>query len=54
MLHISLKLAEIANAQRQVEKAEMGYQWTLGELEKEVKKHSDDAVLYELWGLAND
>lgn len=54
VLHISLKIAQIAEHQSQPDKAELGYQWTLAELEKAVKNDSNDPDLYELWGLAND
>lgn len=54
MLHISLKIAQIAEFQSQPEKAEHGYQWTVKELEKQVKENQNDSVLYELMGLAND
>lgn len=54
VLHISLKIAQIAEYRMQPEKAEQGYLWTLAELHKTVKNNSNDSDLYELWGLAND
>lgn len=54
ILHISLKIAQIAESLLQQEKATQGYEWTIQQLEKEVEAHKNDADLYELLGLAND
>lgn len=54
LLHISLKIAQIADNQGLAEKADLGYTWTLGELKRKLKDKTEDPDGYEIWGLAND
>ncbi|KAM7354543.1 tetratricopeptide repeat domain 19 isoform 2-T3 [Cochliomyia hominivorax] len=52
ILHISSKLAHIADLQGDLEKAKSGFIWTLGKLEECLK--SDDVELKELWALTTN
>lgn len=54
VLHISLKLAQIAQHLSQPKKAELGFQWVLEGVEEEMKNDANNQDFYELWGLAND
>lgn len=54
MLHISAKIARIASAQKNNEKAEQGFAWSLDGIRKKVKADSNDRDLYELLGLVQD
>ncbi|KAI8124867.1 mitochondrial, Tetratricopeptide repeat protein 19 like protein [Lucilia cuprina] len=54
ILHISSKLAHIAQLQGDIEKAKTGFVWTLSKIEECRKKMPDDIDVKELWGLTTN
>lgn len=54
VLHISLKIAQIAEYTSMFDKANQGYQWVLENLERKYKKETEDKDLYELIALASN
>lgn len=54
ILHLGLKVAEIAESEGKLEKAEQGYVWALGKLESKISSTPDPKDLIMLYGLAND
>lgn len=46
MIHISLKLARISHLKAEEEKAELGYQWCLENIEKHKNESNDMQLLY--------
>lgn len=49
-----MKVAEIAECQDNLDKAEQGYIWALNRLESKIKSTPDPTDLTTLYGLAND
>lgn len=54
MLHISAKIAHIAQLQGHLDKAVQGFEWTLAKLEENMKKFSEDKEMLELWGITKN
>lgn len=54
MLHISSKIAHMHSLQLDFAKAEQGFVWTLGEIEKQTERLRTDDDLQELMGLTKD
>lgn len=54
MLHINSKISHMAAVQGNLEKALLGFQWTMDKLESKRKVQPEDQDLLELWGLTKD
>lgn len=54
MLHISSKIAHIAQLQGHLDKAVQGFEWTLAKLEENLKKAGEDPEIRELWGITKN
>lgn len=54
MLHISSKIAHIAQLQGHLDKALQGFEWTLAKLEENLKKVGEDKEIRELWGITKN
>ncbi|XP_065355718.1 tetratricopeptide repeat protein 19 homolog, mitochondrial isoform X2 [Calliphora vicina] len=54
ILHISSKLAHIAQLQGDIEKAKTGFIWTLGKIEECKNNMPDDIDVKELWALTTN
>uniref|UniRef100_A0A2M4BRW1 Putative tetratricopeptide repeat protein 19 log mitochondrial n=1 Tax=Anopheles marajoara TaxID=58244 RepID=A0A2M4BRW1_9DIPT len=56
MLHISSKIAHLAQLQGHFDKAAQGFEWTLAKLEEQLKQIGDENVreLRELWGITKN
>lgn len=54
MLHISSKVAHIAQLQGHIDKALQGFEWTIAKLEDKLKKVEEDQELRELWGITKN
>lgn len=54
VLHISSKLAHIAELKGEIEKAKLGFNWTLAKIEECRKRMPDDMDVKELWGLTTN
>ncbi|XP_062552573.1 tetratricopeptide repeat protein 19 homolog, mitochondrial [Armigeres subalbatus] len=54
MLHISSKIAHIAQLQGHLDKAIQGFEWTIAKLEDNLKKAGDDKEIMELWGITKN
>lgn len=54
MLHISSKIAHIAQLQGHLDKAVQGFEWTLAKLEENLKKVGEDKEILELWGITKN
>ncbi|XP_058984064.1 tetratricopeptide repeat protein 19 homolog, mitochondrial isoform X2 [Musca domestica] len=52
VIHISLKLANIAHHLGKVEKSMLGFNWTLPKIEKRAESNPDDVEIKEIFGLA--
>lgn len=54
MLHISSKIAHIAQLQGHLDKAMQGFEWTIAKLEENLKKAGEDKEIRELWGITKN
>ncbi|XP_050077983.1 tetratricopeptide repeat protein 19 homolog, mitochondrial [Anopheles maculipalpis] len=56
MLHISSKIAHLAQLQGHLDKAAQGFEWTLAKLEEKLKQLGDDngKEIRELWGITKN
>ncbi|XP_065083788.1 tetratricopeptide repeat protein 19 homolog, mitochondrial [Ochlerotatus camptorhynchus] len=54
MLHISSKIAHIAQLQGHLDKAVQGFEWTIAKLEENLKKVGEDKEILELWGITKN
>lgn len=54
MLHISSKIAHIAQLQGHLDKAIQGFEWTIAKLEENMKKAGEDKEIMELWGITKN
>lgn len=54
MLHISSKIAHIAQLQGHLDKAVQGFEWTIAKLEESLKKVEEDKEILELWGITKN
>uniref|UniRef100_A0A182K1A1 MalT-like TPR region domain-containing protein n=1 Tax=Anopheles christyi TaxID=43041 RepID=A0A182K1A1_9DIPT len=56
MLHISSKVAHLAQLQGHLDKAAQGFEWTLAKLEEKLKQLGDDngKEIRELWGITKN
>lgn len=54
MLHISAKIAHMAEQSGNLDKAKQGFEWTLKKLEERLKEAEDDPHLLELWGMTKN
>lgn len=54
VLHISSKVAHIAQLEGQIDKALQGFNWTLLKLEEKLKQLPTDEEIRELWGLTKN
>lgn len=54
LLHISAKIAHMAEQAGQLEKAKQGFEWVIKKLEERMKVTQDDPQLKELWGLTKN
>lgn len=54
MLHISSKIAHIAQLQGHLDKAMLGFEWTIAKLEENLKRVGEDKEILELWGITKN
>lgn len=54
LLHISAKIAHMAEQAGQLDKAKQGFEWVINKLEERMKTAKDDPNLKELWGLTKN
>lgn len=54
ILHISSKIAHMAQLQGELEKALQGFTWTLKKIEENIKKMPEDKDIQELFGLTKN
>ncbi|XP_055597851.1 tetratricopeptide repeat protein 19 homolog, mitochondrial [Uranotaenia lowii] len=54
MLHISSKISHIAQLQGHLDKALIGFEWTLKKLEENLKNAPGDKEIRELWGITKN
>lgn len=54
LLHISAKLAHMAEQSGQLEKAKQGFEWVIIKLEERMKAAQDDENVKELWGMTKN
>lgn len=54
LLHISAKLAHMAEQSGQLEKAKQGFEWVITKLEERMKAAQDDENVKELWGMTKN
>ena len=54
LLHISAKIAHMAEQSGHLEKARQGFEWVIKKLEERMKAVPDDATLKELWGMTQN
>lgn len=54
LLHISAKIAHMAEQSGQLEKARQGFEWVLAKLEDRMKAAQDDEQIKELWGMTKN
>lgn len=54
MLHISAKIAHMAEMAGHLDKARQGFEWTIKKLEQQLQQNGEDSDLLELWGLTKN
>lgn len=54
LLHISAKIAHMAEQSGHLDKAKQGFEWVIKKLEDRMKVAQDDPQLKELWGLTKN
>ncbi|XP_055634436.1 tetratricopeptide repeat protein 19 homolog, mitochondrial [Toxorhynchites rutilus septentrionalis] len=54
ILHISSKIAHIAQLQGHLDKAMQGFEWTIAKLEDSLRKVGEDKEILELWGITKN
>lgn len=54
LLHISAKIAHMAEQSGQLEKAKQGFEWVIGKLEARLKATADDPQIKELMGMTRN
>lgn len=54
LLHISAKIAHMAEQSGNLEKAKQGFEWTLAKLEEKLKEVEEDPQLMEIWGMTKN
>lgn len=54
LIHISAKIAHMAEQSGHLEKAKQGFEWALKKLEEKMKSTADDPEIKELWGMTKN
>lgn len=54
LLHISAKIAHMAEQAGQLDKAKQGFEWVISKLENRMKMAQDDEQVKELWGMTKN